>query len=94
MLGQHHLLPLATYVEAGTLGGVIAELLPPTWSYEHLHARRKWRQSHIPFGLYGVYPFSRRTRTEEMAEYSMTRTAGGIRALYTVESERATYGRV
>ena len=50
LLGQHHLLPLATHVEAGTLGGVIAEHLHPTLSFER-HARRTWTQSHISFGL-------------------------------------------
>ena len=76
LLGQHHLLPLATYVEAGTLGGVTAELLPPTSGPMNTstHGERGHRvTSHLDST---VYLFSRRTGTEEMAEHSMTRTAG------------------
>ena len=82
LLGQHQLLPLATHVEAGTLGGLIAERLLsvcilPCPLRQH-HARRTWTQSHIPFGLYaldyGISFLSRHAHTEKVAEHAMTRT--------------------
>ena len=93
LLGQHHFLPLATHVEAGTLGGVIAELLPPTCgSYEHLHARRTCTQSHIPFGLYGISFLSPHGHRGDGGTFddSYRGPTGGIRALNCKECELRT----
>ena len=69
LLGQHQLLPLATHVEAGTLGGLIAEhllsvcILPCPLSTTHGERGHRVTSHLDSTHSTTVYPFSRGTRT-------------------------------